>query len=78
VELESIFSWIQINFLIFLRPKVGSLRMWKTRSRTRPKGLINILKFLSFRTRGFFKILTKKLELGLKVFLKNKKPNNTG
>lgn len=51
--------------------------MWKTRYRTKPKGLINILKFLSFRARGFFKILTKKLELGLKVFLKNKKPNNT-
>jgi len=54
------------------------LECGKTRSRTRPKGLINISKSLSSRTRGFFKILTKKLELGLKVFLKNKKPNNTG
>jgi hypothetical protein len=51
--------------------------MWKTRSKTRPQGLTNILKSLISRTRFFFKILTKKLELGLKVLLKNKKPNNT-
>jgi hypothetical protein len=50
--------------------------MWKTMSRTKPKGLINILKSLSSRIRGFFKILTKKLEPGLKVLLINKKPNN--
>jgi hypothetical protein len=51
--------------------------MWKTRSRTRPQGLTNILKSLNSRTRAFFKLLTKKLEPRLKVLLRNKKPNNT-
>jgi hypothetical protein len=52
------------------------LECGKTRSRTRPKGLINISKSLSSRTRGFFKILTKKLEPRLKVLLRNKEPKN--